>query len=297
MSIAKTVKDRVTLTKKAYLWLKTKSVNNTKVTINQFASAMKLRKLAAEELAIELIPTLDTEEFASTFYVFVEKNQIPKWLTIKLSDAQRAALIVRSRQRFAGVVHRQTHDRALANLYGADIHGIMSSRYQWMAAVTVNALVENDIDNNPAAPFNIENALDRMRNLGWAEYSGYYGNSSRTACNQLPNGTRIELSYSTIDFEQAEALDPAKNVLVRHIPHKDPSRNPAPEVVAQYQKQTHSLIESLRREGLLLVSTGMAWSARTKATKTSLLFIKPDDLLSSVRITLPWEYVLFREIK
>lgn len=282
---------------KAIKWLFSHETDRKVTDIGRLASHLKLRKDEAIEVVRELIDGYgfyDNWPLSGPLSVFVTVNQIPDWLRPMLSRTQTMQILQRARSRRRGVPSR-TYRTTLLKMLSENIPNLKAKVYHehLMNSVAVMHALETV---NPETGCTSGKII--LSDLDWIDRVGIPGYMGGTTVPHMSysNGYSASFNFACHSYEMLEShlSNDSKGRELVYRPRRGEAVSA--ELTATREANlitTQQIVNAMAEKGMQLLDVGMASRATTAKGKSfdthcALVFVRDSDIMSMVRLTLPW---------
>lgn len=280
---------------KALVWITSKSIKDERATINQLAQSLRVPVKKAQDIVGFLMRGVsDVTRLAHTYQIFVQGNQVPDWMREHLSGTAVASIVRTARNDNATVLQRDLHRQVLAEAYGDTFRSHLSNLYQYAGKSVFGALEVAMISVGPKEVSFPQ--LQQLDNPGWAVRTPINGGYGLNARHCLDNDTNVEIHFGSLT---PETIASARYTVKPELTHSKYDRSDKmPEQLDFLLKQIYIVIDKMQSAGFGFVRIGRTAKVNmpNRPQRTTLLFVMNDDVGVTVRITLPWDNVVFIEV-
>lgn len=282
---------------KAIKWLFSHETDRKVTDIGRLASHLKLRKDEAIEVVRELIDGYgfhDNWPLGGPLSVFVTVNKLPDWLRPLVSGNQTMQILQRARTRNRGVPSR-TYRTTLLKMLSESIPNLKAKvhhEYLMNFAAVLHAL---ETVNPEAANTSSKIVLS---DLDWIDRVGNPGYMGGTNVPHVAysNGYTASFNFACHSYEMLESrlTNTSKSREVVYRPRRGEAVSSALTATREANLiTTQQIVNAMAEKGMQLLDVGMASRATTSRGKSfdthcALVFVRDSDVMSMVRLTLPW---------
>lgn len=291
-TISEIVKEELELVNKATVWIKTRSIRNDRVKINQLASSLRVNIPGTIEVLRAVIASYQWNSIPTLgedFKIFVIGTQVPDWLRDLLTKSEIAAVLSEAKLNTPHPIEDRLHRRALCLKYGEAFYDTVTSLYRYNEQVVLNALTLAEIDIIPDTLHDYAH-LDTLNDHACiCDLRNFAGD--RKIRYNLKDKTSVILSFGARCYDEVDGEYPTKDIVM--VGAQGIEKYSAGQLV-EYLRKVDLLVRCVDQYGLKLVKCSTAYSYTMDTRQAKLVFASNHEVGDTVTVILPWTDVLFK---